>query len=39
VIDQIVSEVLGPFLQALQANYMRAKDDAALSRGTIHTQL
>ena len=39
VVEQIVSGALGPLIQALQAIYMRAKDDDALSRATIQTQL
>jgi hypothetical protein len=39
VIDQIVSAALKPLIEALQAIYLRAKDDSALTRETIHTQL
>lgn len=38
-IEEIVSGTAGPLIQALQAIYMRWKDDDALTRKTIETQL
>jgi hypothetical protein len=34
-----VSGAIGPVIQAVQAIYMRAKDENALTRATIQTQL
>jgi len=39
VINEIVSGVVGPLIQAVQAIYIRAKDDDVLTRKTIQTQL
>jgi hypothetical protein len=39
VIGEIVTGALEPLIQAVQAIYMRAKDDGALTRQTIETQL
>jgi hypothetical protein len=39
IIDEIVSGAIGPVIQAVQAIYMRAKDENALTRATIQTQL
>ena len=39
VLDEIAKGAIGPVLQAVQAIYLRAKDDSALTRATIRTQL
>jgi len=39
VIDGIVKGAIGPIIQAIQAIWMRYKDDDALTRQTIQTQL
>jgi hypothetical protein len=39
VIDEIVSGALGPIIQAVEHIYMRSKDDDALMRKTIQSQL
>jgi hypothetical protein len=38
-IEEIVSGAVGPLIQAVQAIYLRAKDDDLLTRKTIQTQL
>jgi len=38
-IEEIVSGVIGPLIQAVQAIYFKAKDDDLLTRKTIQTQL
>ena len=39
VIDEIVSGALKPIIEAIQTIYLRAKDEDALTRATIQTQL
>jgi hypothetical protein len=39
VIDEIVSGAVGPLVDALKVIYLRARDDDALTRRTIQTQL
>jgi hypothetical protein len=39
VIEEIVSGAIGPLIQAVQAIYLRAKDDDLLTSKTIQTQL
>jgi hypothetical protein len=39
LIDSIVSGVVGPLVEALKAIYLRSRDDDALIRKTIETQL
>jgi hypothetical protein len=39
VIDEIVSGAVGPIIEAVKAIYLRSKDDDALTRKTIQTQL
>jgi hypothetical protein len=38
-IDEIVSGAVGPLIQAVQAIYLRAKDEDQLTRKTVQTQL
>jgi hypothetical protein len=39
VVDQIVSALLKPLIEAIQAIYIRARNDSELTRETIRTQL
>jgi hypothetical protein len=39
IVNEIVKGAIGPLIQAVQAIYSKAKDDDALTRKTIQTQL